>query len=53
MSMLTVYYDGKCGLCNKEIRYYQRIAPVGVFLWVDVTQKADDFVAKGYLYLMA
>ena len=34
--MITVYFDGKCGLCSKEIRYYQRIAPRGIFEWHDI-----------------
>lgn len=34
--MIQVYFDGKCGLCSKEIRYYQRIAPHGVFVWHDI-----------------
>ena len=34
--MITVYFDGKCGLCSKEIRYYQRIAPKRVFIWHDI-----------------
>ena len=34
--MIAVYYDGKCGLCNKEIRYYQQIAPQGTFVWYDI-----------------
>ena len=34
--MLTVYYDGKCGLCRREIEYYKRVAPPGEFLWQDV-----------------
>ena len=34
--MLTVYYDGKCGLCRREIEYYKRVAPPGVFLWQDI-----------------
>ena len=35
--MITVFYDGKCGLCSKEIRHYKQIAPDGVFDWVDIT----------------
>lgn len=35
--MITVFYDGKCGLCRREIAHYKRIAPVGVFDWVDIT----------------
>ena len=34
--MLTVYYDGKCGLCRREIEYYKRIAPRDIFLWQDI-----------------
>ncbi|MEM8844286.1 MAG: DUF393 domain-containing protein [Pseudomonadota bacterium] len=36
--MIQVYYDGKCGLCSKEINHYRKIAPAGVFDWKDVTQ---------------
>ena len=49
--MLTVYYDGKCGLCSKEIRYYQRIAPESTFIWTDITQTPDGFITKGYRVL--
>ena len=35
-SMIKVYFDGKCGLCSKEINYYQRIVPEGVFQWLDI-----------------
>ena len=36
--MITVFYDGKYGLCAREIGYYRRIAPDGVFAWQDVTE---------------
>jgi predicted DCC family thiol-disulfide oxidoreductase YuxK len=35
--MITVFYDGKCGLCRREIEHYKYIAPTGVFNWVDIT----------------
>ena len=35
-SMIKVYFDGKCALCSKEINYYQRIVPEGVFQWLDI-----------------
>lgn len=35
--MITIFYDGACGLCSKEINYYRRIAPDSVFDWQDVT----------------
>ena len=48
--MLTVYYDGKCGLCRREIEYYKRVAPPGRFLWQDIandpTSLADLNVAQ-------
>ena len=34
--MLTVYYDGKCGLCRREIEYYKRVAPADQFVWLDI-----------------
>jgi len=37
MKTKQVLYDGKCGPCNKEILYYQTIAPKGKFEWVDIT----------------
>ena len=45
--MITVFYDGACGLCAKEINYYRRIAPEGVFDWQDITQSAEGLEAEG------
>ena len=45
--MITVFYDGQCGLCSKEIDYYRRIAPNGVFDWQDITESADDLNKEG------
>ena len=39
--MITVYYDGKCGLCRREIEHYKKIQPPGVFEWVDLTENPD------------
>lgn len=36
--MIKVFYDGKCGLCSKEINYYKKIAPKGIFDWIDITE---------------
>lgn len=46
--MITVYYDGKCGLCRREISHYQRIAPEGLFNWVEITSNPAPFLAKGF-----
>ena len=37
-NLVTVYYDGKCGLCSREINHYKKIAPNGIFDWQDVTE---------------
>jgi len=36
MKLTKVFYDGKCGLCSKEINYYKRIAPKNIFEWHDI-----------------
>ena len=46
--MITVFYDGKCGLCRREIEYYKRIAPPAVFEWVDITVNPKPFNALGF-----
>jgi predicted DCC family thiol-disulfide oxidoreductase YuxK len=38
---LTVYYDGSCPLCTREIAYYQRSPAASGLLWVDVSRAAD------------
>ena len=34
--MITVYFDGKCNLCNKEISYYKKICNKDKFQWFDI-----------------
>tara|TARA_Y100001960_G_C14533407_1_gene757255 strand:- start:49 stop:414 length:366 start_codon:yes stop_codon:yes gene_type:complete len=34
--MITVFYDGKCNLCSKEINYYKLIADDNLFKWLDI-----------------
>jgi predicted DCC family thiol-disulfide oxidoreductase YuxK len=45
--MIKVFYDGKCNLCSKEINYYRRIAPSGIFDWQDITLLNSDFINTG------
>mgnify|MGYP001443956404 CR=1 FL=1 len=45
--MITVFYDGKCGLCSKEINYYRKIADVNKFDWQDITRSAQALEKKG------
>ena len=36
-----VFYDGKCGVCLREIHFYKSIAPKDKFKWIDVTEQCD------------
>ena len=45
--MITVFYDGACSLCAREIGYYRRIAPAGVFVWQDITESAESLAREG------
>ena len=45
--MITVFYDGKCSVCAKEIAYYRKIAADGIFDWQDITECADGLKAEG------
>ena len=45
--MITVFYDGKCGLCSKEINHYRKIAPDGIFIWQDITESACELNKEG------
>jgi predicted DCC family thiol-disulfide oxidoreductase YuxK len=41
---LTVYFDGLCRLCSREIEHYQKRDRNGVVRWVDIT--GADFSAE-------
>ena len=45
--MIIVFFDGKCNLCSKEINYYRKIAPAGIFNWQDINIKGSDFIKTG------
>ena len=47
--MITVFYDGKCGLCSREIAYYRRIAPENRFIWRDAARDPEALGAHGIL----
>ena len=42
MDLIKVFYDGKCGLCSKEINYYKSIAPKNTFEWYDIATNQSD-----------
>jgi len=39
---LTVFYDGACPLCQREIGFYRRQRGADAIAWVDVSAGADD-----------
>ncbi|WP_332876111.1 thiol-disulfide oxidoreductase DCC family protein [Massilia sp. S19_KUP03_FR1] len=41
----TVFFDGSCPLCRREISVYQRATPLAPVAWVDVS--ASDTAALG------
>ena len=41
-NMIKVLYDGKCGLCNKEISYYKKIANNKKFKWLDIANNPKN-----------
>ncbi len=43
----TVYYDGGCPVCSREINVYRRRPGGDSFLWVDVTQVEDAALGPG------
>lgn len=48
--MITVFYDGKCGLCRREIKYYKGIASQDIFEWVDITVDMSGLDRLGISY---
>ncbi len=48
--MIKVFYDGKCGLCSREINHYKKVAPKGIFDWIDITSSADILIKKNLNY---
>lgn len=38
---LTVYFDGQCPVCSREIALYRRLAEPGAIAWVDATAAPD------------
>ena len=60
MDLIKVFYDGKCGLCSKEINYYKKIAPKNTFEWYDIATnqkylkhiKVSQYDALMYLHVL-
>ena len=44
--MITVYYDGLCHLCSREILHYRKQAGQDQIIFVDITDDAFDAAAE-------
>lgn len=45
--MLTVFYDSRCGLCNREIAFYRHYSRPDSVLWLDIWQHETQLAALG------
>jgi predicted DCC family thiol-disulfide oxidoreductase YuxK len=43
----TIYFDGACHLCSREIEHYRKIDEAGAFNFVDIADPAFDAQAHG------
>lgn len=41
---LTVFYDGACPMCRKEIAWYKRQQGASLIVWEDISQTSGDMV---------
>ena len=39
---LTVFFDGGCPLCNREITHYRRLTPREAIVWIDVIAEPEQ-----------
>ncbi|MTH96280.1 DUF393 domain-containing protein [Roseibium sp. RKSG952] len=45
--MITVYFDGKCGLCTREINYFKRRQAQKSIIWQDIARHPEDLQGRG------
>ncbi|CCG40912.1 thiol-disulfide oxidoreductase DCC family protein [Magnetospirillum molischianum] len=46
-SPVSVYYDGACPVCSREIEAYRRLTPEEAVRWVDVSSCSADELGEG------
>ncbi len=43
----TVFFDGGCPICSREIAFYQKQSGADAVAWVDITRCQDDSLPQG------
>lgn len=43
MEKLTIFYDGACHLCAREIDHYKKVDTTNKILYLDIAKKSFDF----------
>jgi predicted DCC family thiol-disulfide oxidoreductase YuxK len=49
----TMFYDGACPLCRREVEHYRRLDREGRVLWVDISRDSDGLASHGIPYQAA
>jgi len=45
--LISVYYDGKCGLCSREIGYFKKRVPKHPIVWHDIANEPSSLSDTG------
>ncbi len=43
----TVFFDGGCPICSREIAFYQKQSGADTVAWIDITRCEDDALPQG------
>lgn len=43
----TVFYDGQCPLCSREINHYKSLRGADHLIWIDITQDHESMNSHG------
>lgn len=46
-SSLTVFFDGGCPLCSREISHYRKLQTLKTIAWIDITQAPESLSEHG------
>ncbi|MFZ0791632.1 MAG: DUF393 domain-containing protein [Chromatiaceae bacterium] len=49
----TMFFDGGCPLCSREVAHYRRLDRGGRILWVDITDQPKTLSEYGIAYAAA